>query len=266
MGAALAIMLTVAGWTAVPSASAGPDEPTSLAAIGDSITRGTNAVGWFGDHPSYSWSTGFNPLDGLHSHYERLLGRDRGIWGDELNVAASGARMSDAPGQAAEVVARGADYVTILMGANDLCAPSIDRMTAVEDFRADFEATMDVLTEGLPDARILIASIPNILRLRLLFSDDPFARFVWRASRACGSALAEGNTPLDRLEVLRRSIAFNLTLADVCSRYADCRFDGYAVFNHPFTRDEVSHLDFFHPSLDGQNALASLTWTHSWWA
>lgn len=259
-------MLAMAGWAIAPPATAEPDEPASLAAIGDSITRGTNAFGWYGDHPSYSWSTGFNPLDGLHSHYERLLGRDRSIWGDELNVAESGARMSDAPGQAAEVVAEGADYVTILMGANDICAPSIDRMTTVEDFRADFEATMELLTGGLPDARIFVASIPNILRLRLVFADDPLAGLVWRMSRACTSALAEGNTPLDRLEVLRRSVAFNLTLADVCSRYANCRFDGYAVFRHAFSRDEVSGLDFFHPSLDGQNALASLTWDHSWWA
>ena len=262
----LLLMLTLVGWTGVPTAIAAPGEPASLAVIGDSITRGTNAFGWYGDHPSYSWSTGFNPLDGLHSHYERLLGRDRGIWGDELNVAESGARMADAPAQAAEVVAEGADYVTILMGANDLCAASVDQMTTVEEFRTDFEVTMRALTDGLDDARILVASIPNVLRLRLVFADNPVARFVWRTSHACQSVLSEGNAPLERLEVLRRSVAFNVALADVCSRYANCRFDGYAVFNHPFTQDEVSRLDFFHPSLDGQNALASLTWTRSWWA
>jgi hypothetical protein len=27
----------------------------------------------------------------------------------------------------------------------------------------------------------------------------------------------------------------------------------------------VSKLDYFHPSLSGQAALASLSWQHSWW-
>jgi hypothetical protein len=31
------------------------------------------------------------------------------------------------------------------------------------------------------------------------------------------------------------------------------------------TRDEVSRLDYFHPDLDGQAALARITWPVSWW-
>lgn len=41
-------------------------------------------------------------------------------------------------------------------------------------------------------------------------------------------------------------------LADVCSQYASCRFDDYAVFNYQFSASEVSKLDYFHPSLAGQ--------------
>jgi hypothetical protein len=44
-----------------------------------------------------------------------------------------------------------------------------------------------------------------------------------------------------------------------------CRFDNLAVFNTQFTRDQVSKLDYFHPSLSGQAALASITWASSWW-
>ena len=44
------------------------------------------------------------------------------------------------------------------------------------------------------------------------------------------------------------------------------RFDGFAVYRYAFERDEVSRLDFFHPSLAGQRALASLTWERSWWS
>jgi hypothetical protein len=38
------------------------------------------------------------------------------------------------------------------------------------------------------------------------------------------------------------------------------------VFSFRFTKSMVSKLDYFHPSLSGQSALASLTWSKSWWA
>jgi hypothetical protein len=51
-----------------------------------------------------------------------------------------------------------------------------------------------------------------------------------------------------------------------CAQVATCRFDGYAVFDYAFTKSQVSKLDYFHPSLSGQAALASATWGRSWWA
>src|SRR5215217_1816705 len=66
---AVSVVLALGGSTASAAASTTPD-PSSLASIGDSITRATNAFGWYGDHPSFSWSTGFDPVDGLETHYE----------------------------------------------------------------------------------------------------------------------------------------------------------------------------------------------------
>jgi hypothetical protein len=54
-------------------------------------------------------------------------------------------------------------------------------------------------------------------------------------------------------------------LAQECAAYPTCRFDGNAVFSHQFSKSEVSRLDYFHPSLAGQAALASITWSASWW-
>ena len=258
------VVLTTLVAPALP-AGASTEEPASLASIGDSITRATNAFGWYGDHPSMSWSTGFNPIDGLDTHYERLLRDDVGIWGDELNVARAGARMSDAPTQAARVVAAGADYVTILMGANDLCAPSLEQMTPVPQFAAAFDRTLERLTTGLPDARILVASIPDLGRLAEVYGDDRLARFVWRSAEICPTVLSPTTTWVDRFEVGTRELAYNLVLEHVCARYPNCRFDGFAVNRYAFARDEVSRLDYFHPSLAGQEALAAITWSRSWW-
>ena len=63
-----------------------------------------------------------------------------------------------------------AGYVTILMGANDVCTSSATSMTSVDDFRAQFSATMAVLASGLPaGAHVFVSSIPNIHMLWQLF-------------------------------------------------------------------------------------------------
>ncbi|HEX6331709.1 MAG TPA: GDSL-type esterase/lipase family protein [Actinomycetota bacterium] len=254
-------LFAAAALVAVPAntAAAEPEDPVMIAAIGDSITRGTNAAWWFGDHPSLSWSTGFNPLDGLNSHYERAIRGRPWPWPRELNVSEAGATMADAPAQARAVVARGAEAVTFLLGANDLCAPSPEEMTSLGAFRADLERAMDILADGLPEARILMASLPNVHRLWLLYRHDPLATSFWRLGRTCGAMLDPDATAEDRFHVFVRQLAFNYVLADVCAAHPQCVFDDYAVYRHEFTRDEVSGLDYFHPSLEGQNTLAEIT-------
>ena len=246
-------------------AHAEPALPDSIAAIGDSITRATNACCFYGDHPSQSWSTGANPFGPVLSHYERLVTSHPAIGANAFNDARAGAKMAEADDQAAVAVSQGADYVTILMGANDVCTSSRSTMTDVADFRTQFRAAMDTITTGLPDSHVFVASIPNVRRLWRLFHNDPIARLVWRGATICQSMLSETNTAADRRAVVQRERAFNGTLAEVCALYANCRFDGGAVFDYPFTRDHVSRLDYFHPDLDGQAVLADITWSRSWW-
>jgi lysophospholipase L1-like esterase len=258
------IVITFA--TLWPPVQAEPALPDSIAAIGDSITRATNACCFYGDHPSQSWSTGYNPLGPVNSHYERLIGADPTIWGNEYNDARAGAKMDEADDQAALAVSQGADYVTFLMGANDVCTSSRATMTPVSDFRTQFQAAMETLATGLPDSHVFVASIPNVRRLWRILHDDPVARLVWRTASICQSMLSRSNTAADRRAVYERERQFNAILAEVCALYANCRFDGGAVFGYAFTRSQVSRLDYFHPDLDGQAALAEITWPRSWWA
>jgi lysophospholipase L1-like esterase len=264
---ALVVLATIGvTFTALSApASAEPALPDSIAAIGDSITRATNACCFYGDHPSQSWSTGYNPLGPVNSHYERLIGANPAIWGNEFNDARAGAKMDEADDQAAVAVSQGADYVTILMGANDVCTSSRATMTPVSDFRTQFQAAMETLATGLPDSHVFVASIPNVRRLWRILHDDPVARFVWRTASICQSMLSPSNTAADRRAVYERERQFNAVLAEVCALYANCRFDGGAVFGYAFTRGQVSRLDYFHPDLDGQAALAEITWPRSWW-
>jgi len=268
----LRVVVVAAVLGVAPSATAAadppgsPNLPNSIAGIGDSITRATDVCCWYGDHPDQSWSTGASTWDGIASHYERILALTPSIQGRNYNDARAGAKMRDGAAQAQSAITQRARYVTILMGGNDVCTDSPSTMTTVSDFRAQFSATMNALASGLPvGSQVFVSSIPNIYRLWQLFHDNVAAQFVWSVAHICQSMLAPTNTEDVRQAVLAREQAFNRALADVCSQYPMCRFDNDAVFNYPFSANDVSKLDYFHPSLSGQAALASVTWQHSWW-
>ena len=181
---ALLLSIFVGLLVLAPTAAATPPLPTSMAAIGDSITRATDVCCWYGDHPGKSWSAG-NDGDSILSHYERILAANPNIAGNEHNDSVSGAKMADADGQAASAVSQQVEYVTILMGANDACTSSIDTMTPVPDFQSQFQAAMSTLESGLPvGAHIFVSSIPNIHRLWNILHTNIFAEAVWAAVRS----------------------------------------------------------------------------------
>jgi lysophospholipase L1-like esterase len=258
------VALVLATLALAPPAAAAPPLPDSMAAIGDSITQAVDVCCFYGNWPGHSWSTGAAPLDGVASHYERIRALHPGIRGHAWNDAVSGARMADAPGQARRAVDQGAQYVTILMGANDLCGWD-GTLTPTATFRAQFAETLDILRTGLPGAHVFVASIPNLYQLWSILRTDPLAEVVWQAARICPSMLRLDNSPADRQAVVERERELNDVLRDVCATWSSCRFDDYAVYGYAFTRDQVSRLDYFHPSLAGQATLAALTWRASWW-
>jgi lysophospholipase L1-like esterase len=235
-----------------------------MAAIGDSITQAVDVCCFYGSWPGHSWSTGAAPLDGVASHYERVRALNPGIRGQAWNDAVSGARMADAPGQARRAVDQGAEYVTILMGANDLCGWD-GTLTPTATFRAQFAETLDILRTGLPGVHVFVASIPNLYQLWSILRTDPLAQVVWQAAGICPAMLRITNSPADRQAVVDRERELNDALRDVCAAWSSCRFDNDLVYDYQFTRDQVSKLDYFHPSLAGQATLAALTWRASWW-
>ena len=261
----LAALSLIVGFAPASRADS-PPLPHSMAAIGDSISQAVDVCCWYGNHPANSWSTGSSSFDGVASHYERIRSLTGAISGRAYNDSVSGARMSDAPGQAARAVSQGAQYVTILMGANDVCTSSPSTMTSVDAFRQQYQQTLATLDAGLPrNAHIFVASIPDIYRLRQIYYTDATAELVWAAAGICQSMLSPFRTETQRLAVRQRNIDFNTVLAQECAKYARCKFDGNAVFDYQFSRSQVSRLDYFHPSLAGQATLASITWSRSWW-
>jgi lysophospholipase L1-like esterase len=264
----LCVLAAVVALVVVPAASAEPAKtgyPSSMASTGDSITRAFN-TGWlpFADWPPNSWSTGTSGT--VNSHYRRILGANPAILGRNYNDAVSGADMADLNGQVQAAVSQRVEYVTILMGANDVCASSEAAMTPVGTFRAQFEQAMATLSSGLPNARIYVVSIPDIYQLWAIYKDSWSARTVWAVGGICQSLLARSTSTQQadvdrRNRVRQRNMEYNSQLAAVCVVYVHCRFDGNAIFTTAFARSDVSTRDYFHPSVAGQTKLASVSWT-----
>ena len=248
-----------------PERSGEPPLPRSMAALGDSITQGFGAGPQPGAPAAHlSWSTGYEPDDPIDSHYERLLRIGAPIEGRAHNFAVPGARMSDAPRQAAEAVRTEADYVTLLIGANDLCVWSKALMTSLPKFERDLRRTVECLLEGLPTAAIYILSIPDVYQAWKLVHENPAVASTWGWNRPCRSMFARGNSERDRQKVRRLNEAYNSALETVCAEHSNCHFDSYAVFRRVYDIDDLG-ADFFHPSRTGQRDLAEVSWKNGLW-
>jgi len=247
------------------TATAAVTLPDSMASLGNSITRGFNACGFFFDCTSRSWSTGSSGQ--VNSHYLRILSNNLAIFGSAHNDAVSGARASDLARQAGIAVSQGVDYVTIEIGANDACRSTEGQMTPVATFRAQIDAGLAVLKQGLAaDAQVFIASVPDVKRLWFIGKGSASARFAWSAFGICQSMLAnpQSTAAADtarRNRVQQRVRDYNAQLALACAAYGPrCDFDDNAVFNFPFTLSQVSQWDYFHPNTAGQRIAAEITW------
>jgi lysophospholipase L1-like esterase len=259
--AAVVAVLLVAPATAQASTTS----PAVMASTGDSITRGFDAT-LFGcfltDCPADSWATG--SATAVSSQYRRLLAVDPAVSGHNLNYARTGAKMFELDGQLQSAVRAGAEYVTVLMGANDLCGT-----TTSTDFTAQFSAALTHFFATAPaTARVSVSSIPNLNYLYGLFKNNSTAVSRWRTFGICPPVLGASATPASRNDVATRELQFNAALASVCTAVPDqrCRWDSGAVYGYQFQPSEVSTVDYFHPSVAGQATLARISWEQSFWA
>lgn len=233
--------------------------PRSLAAVGDSITRGFDACSVLSDCPEVSWATGTDAQ--VKSLAVRLLGKSRAKT-HSWNYARTGARMADLPAQMEQAGAERPELVTVMAGANDACRPTVGAMTPVADFRADFEESLRQLRQAAPKAQVYVLSVPDLKRLWSQGRMNPLGKQVWKLG-ICASMLADPDAmdaaaTARRDEVQRRVEAYNEVLKDVCAKDRRCRSDDGAVFGYRFDGDQLSQWDWFHPSKNGQARLAAL--------
>jgi lysophospholipase L1-like esterase len=264
------LLVTLLGFA--PAAQAGTALPStmprSMAAAGDSITRAYDATFWgcfLADCPANSWATGTS--SSVKSQLSRLRAAQPGVTVTATNVAKTGAKMSDLNRQLGLLSTSSVPYVTVLLGANDVCTSSLATMTAPDTFQAQFDGALSAFfaAPAHTNSYVFVSSIPNVRQLYELFKNNSSARSTWRSFGICQSMLSSSITDATRALVQAAEEELNGRLAATCAAYPRCRWDGLATYNTVFATSDVSTLDYFHPSIAGQAKLATVTWGASYW-
>jgi lysophospholipase L1-like esterase len=266
-----AFLLACQDNVAAPSPSGGPPAavagmPASMAALGDSITTGYGSCLTLSNCLRNSWTTGDGTL--VNSQYKRILAKNAAIRGHAHNFGSAGAVAADLGAQVSATVAAKPDYVTLLIGANDACRSSVGAMTGTATFKSQVNSALNSLKAGLPNARLLVVSIPDVYHVWSVGHTNKAAVEVWNFG-VCPALLANPTSTATadatrRTQFRDRIDAYNQVLETACSSYgARCRSDGGAVHRVQFGLDELSSLDFFHPNTTGQSNLANVTWPGS---
>jgi lysophospholipase L1-like esterase len=247
--------------------------PASVAVLGDSISAGTGADGGGQsgsagqERPRNSWATGDWPgLDSVYQRVDALPDHSAA----SFNLSENGRRSQDILGQVQRSPAD-IEYILIQIGGNDLCRPTVADMTPTDVYRQNVERAVAWVAENRPDALVQINAVPDIYRLWEIRRTNFLAQLFWGLGIIpCQSLLASPTSTSAanmerRAQVRARGLEYNAELRDLCDDYVRCRYDDDATWlfsNNPatFVNADISLQDHFHPSYQGQQKLAGVSW------
>lgn len=229
----------------------------TLGAVGDSITTAFNAAS-AADNLAHSWATGDATVG---SHRTRLERAFPGLQVIPVNAAVAGARADALAAQVSRLLAVAPDYVTILIGANDLHAWLMNGEygVALERFRSDVQDAIRRLVAANPRIMIVLSGIPDqsrVLALALRSSGGPAARLLSELPAGLIAALQGGykerwERANEALAAVAAALPANVRLVTKTPRVR-------------FAPEHLSPVDFYHPSVAGQRLLADVTWEQGW--
>jgi lysophospholipase L1-like esterase len=226
----------------------------TIGALGDSITTAFNAER-SGDDVAASWATGGERVLG-HAH--RLAAALPALTVRSVNAARAGAQAQDLELQVDRLLPSAPDYVTLLVGANDLTrwllggfGPAVDR------YERDVRTAVLRLKEANPRVLILLGSLPDQSRVL----DLVIARGL---GGAAGGGWGDLVPPSLRAGLQQayteRWTAANRALEDVAAAYPGQVRLARGIARARFAGEHLSPLDSYHPSVEGQRLLARVTW------
>lgn len=239
---------------------AGSASAQQYTAIGDSLTRGTNAT----DGSDTAPRTGFvDAVDDVSNSVERFLDANRGAH-NLTNLGVRGARVADVEsGQLTPAINSNPDVVTLTVGANDVIAVAIQALIAqglgqtpaqieagivapaIAQFSTDYNDILSGLRKAASNPFIVVANIPDLSILPAA-DDNP-------ATSTPGDGYAPDAGRKAQLRALVQR--FN---AEIATRAGQNSVPVVDLFSA--TASEVANNtagDGFHPNTSGYMAIAA---------
>ena len=243
--------------------NAGADNSFYFVSVGDSITSGFNTK-YIGDiaNRKYSWSTGDSRRVASHFHKLKELLLTQVI--DRKNVAKTRSTSFDLAKQLGKINFPRIDYMTILIGANDVCDWGTDHADQLARFKDNVSEIITTVIAQNEEIKILIPAVPDMYHLYEIGKKR--CQFKWNMFGVCPRLLHSSRTTAERQDFRGRLIDANQALAELASENANnVKYIG-ELFDFRFTIEHTSSIDCFHPSVSGQGVLADITWNHGWFS
>ena len=262
------IVLTVLmGSFSCLSVAASNQRNLTVASMGDSITVAFSADIPFKADPSVSWSTGEKLVPGFESHLQKLKRHFPDALVQGKNFAKSGSTIEDVAAQVAQVNAVRADYVTLLIGANDVCDWTANYAASEKKFLDTLKQYLDSMITTNPNVRIVLSAIPDLIQVWSLSKDEASCQSVWKKiPMLCTPVFGESATDGSRIALKAHVRQTNAKIGELAKVYAkNVRFTP-SVGTATLAKDDISTYDCFHPSVKGQNTLSQYTWSQGWFA
>lgn len=231
-------------------------EPVVMGALGDSITAGFNAQR-VGDNRELSWATG--TASQINSHLKRLaVLQQQQVVG--FNEAIAGSVANDLPRQVTRLLAKNPDYVTLAVGANDVCGWPNDYDQVRDAYKAQLTAQIERVIAARPHVKIMLAPVPNMYNLWSVAKDHASCQTKWDMFGLCSELLGSNATDATRANFVRKWEAINTTISEVARDHQANVLHDPELAHVTFAWEDLSPTDCFHPSIRGQNLLAEKTW------
>jgi lysophospholipase L1-like esterase len=230
------------------------DRPYVIAAIGDSISVGTNAKN-LGVNPDFSWVAGAS-IKSHRKKIEEIVGKT-----EFYNFASNGAGIEKlVTVQIPKVLAlKELDYLTILVGANDLCHWDVNNYDfRVLEFHQALNQSLQRVFRKFQNVTVLLLAPPNLVNLKRFRTNR--CQLVWNVTKICPSLLFSRVTNEDTIKFGDMAGRLNSVLNDMSRSpiYGDLRFNE-TLFEATFDKKDVSSIDCFHPSALGQQKISDAT-------
>lgn len=283
-----------------------PPYPKSMGALGDSLTRAANAglrrqrsifpwitVNFFWrsylrtvrdrngsyDRPIYSWTTGSSKKVLSHrKRLEKMSGKkikfhNSGITGAKIGLVWQKELPELKKWSQDNLGKNYPDYVTLMIGANDLCTGSADTITEPEKFEEHLDKILEELLINSNDTKVLVSAFPNVNLLpEILFDSKWGARKtcadLWKKFPICPAITrAKNEEQLNKVQEYydRYHDIIESKIADLRLIYGDRIRYASKIQEESFTEDDIA-VDCFHPNYNGQKKLARKSFESTWWA